>query len=109
MKLKVDQVGDASVITLSGDFLGETEHFRFRDQVRELTSQGIKHLIIDIGKVSHINSCGLGALVCAHTSMQRAGGELKLVGVGKSVGELFKMTRLDQIFEIMPAGDKIGK
>lgn len=109
MKFKLEQKDDISVITLSGDFLGETEHFRLRDQVHELTSKGKRHLIIDLGKVGHINSCGLGALVCAHTSMRRAGGELKLIAVGKSVSELLKLTRLDMLLEILPAGDKLPK
>ncbi len=91
-----------SIISLEGDFLSEGEQSELRKKVRTLVDQGKTRLIIDLTGSKHINSCGLGALVCAYTTLRRAGGDLRLAGVSRSVEELLKITRLTMILYISP-------
>lgn len=91
-----------SIISLEGDFLSEGEQSELRKKVRTLVDQGKTRLIIDLTKLKHINSCGLGALVCAFTSVRRAEGDLRFAGVGPSVEELLRITQLTMIFRISP-------
>ncbi|MBA4313677.1 MAG: hypothetical protein C0417_13725 [Chlorobiaceae bacterium] len=91
-----------SIISLEGDFLSEGEQGELRKKVCALVDRGKTRLIIDLTDSKHINSCGLGALVCAYTTLRRAGGDLKLAGASRSVEELLKITQLTKIFEISP-------
>jgi len=102
MQFKVKHDSGLSVISLEGDFLSEGEQGKLRDQVHKLVDRGKTKLVIDLAGVKHINSCGLGALVCAFTSVRRAGGDLRLTGIGPSVEELLKITQLTLIFKISP-------
>ena len=105
MHLKITHNADVSVIHLEGDFLLEPEQNQLREIVHQLISKGNKNFIIDLTGVKHINSCGLGSLVCAYTSARKTGGNLKLAGPGTSVQELLTITQLVTIFDISPTLD----
>ncbi len=99
MKTNVKKNHGISIIYLEGDFLSEVDQNKLRTQVRDLVETGNKHLVIDLTHVVHINSCGLGSIVCALTTLRKVGGDLRLVGVGKFVKELLHITQLDTIFQ----------
>lgn len=102
MKTNVKKIHGVSIIHLEGDFLGEVDQEKLRKQVRELVEAGSMHIVIDLTHVVHINSCGLGSIVCALTTLRKAGGDLRLVGAGKFVTELLHITQLDSIFRMFP-------
>ena len=103
MQIKVKNIDGTSILSLEGDFLGDDDHHKLRERVRGLVKQGRKHLVIDLAHVEHINSCGLGSLVCALTTVRRAGGDLQLAGVGVHVGDMLRITHLNKIFQIYPS------
>jgi anti-sigma B factor antagonist len=106
MQISVKSSGGLSTIHLDGDFIGEPDQKKLRDKVRELVNHGHTHLVIDLARVKHMNSCGLGALVCALTTVRRAGGDLHLAVVGSAVHDLLRITQLDGIFRIYPTVDE---
>ena len=57
-------------------------------------------VILKLDKVSIMDSSGLGALVAAYTSVQKAGGRLVLSDLGKGVQNLIAITRLTRTFDI---------
>ena len=56
--------------------------------------------MIDLAGVTYINSSGLGALVSIHTNYGRVDGRICLCGMGKSVKNVFVLTRLTSIFDV---------
>ncbi|MBI4811240.1 MAG: STAS domain-containing protein [Ignavibacteriales bacterium] len=100
MKIKVKNSSRIGVISLTGDFLSEVEQRELREKVHELVDHGKKNIIINLTRLKHINSCGLGSLVCAYTTMRKVGGEMRLAGVGKTVKELLEITKLTQILPL---------
>jgi anti-sigma B factor antagonist len=102
MHIKVTQEAGVSIIHLEGDFLLEPEQFKLRERVHDLIEKGSRNFIIDLTAVKHINSCGLGSLVCAYTSVRRIAGDLKFAGAGAAVQELLNITQLVKIFEMFP-------
>ena len=52
--------------------------------------------------VDFIDSAGLGELVRSHASIRSRGGQLKLVKPSASVHHLFRITKLDRVFDIVP-------
>ncbi len=66
---------------------------------------GRSRLVLDLGKVSFIDSTGLGALVGL---LKRVGmrGELVVCGVQPSVEQMFRLTRMDRVFRIFRTADE---
>jgi len=56
--------------------------------------------ILDLTDVPYMDSAGLGVLTNSYVSHQKHGRKLLLVGVNERVQTLFKVTKLDQLFEI---------
>ena len=70
------------------------------ERINKKIDEGLKKLIFDLNKVHWIDSSGLGLLIRAYTRMQKAGGELKLARVTRSVNSLLQMTKLTTVFAI---------
>jgi anti-anti-sigma factor len=58
--------------------------------------------ILDLTGVPYVDSAGLGILTNSYVSHQRLGRKLFFVGVNDRVGDLFKLTNLDKLFEVFP-------
>ncbi len=97
--------GGAAVLELEGRFvLGEPVE-RFRAQIEELIRAGRIHIVLDMTRVSYIDSSALGCLVMAHTKVARAGGAMSLFGLSEKGLELLVITKLATIFRI--AGNEL--
>jgi anti-anti-sigma factor len=57
--------------------------------------------VLDLSRVSHIDSTGLGALLGVWTAGQRRGCDLEIVNLSPRVEKLVSMTKLDQVFSKM--------
>lgn len=73
---------------------------KLRDIVQELLRDGHKKLLLNMAEVLHIDSSGIGELMTTYTSVQTAGGELKLLNLHKNVQNLLQVTRLYTIFDV---------
>lgn len=60
---------------------------------------GTNRIVLDLTDVTYMDSSGLGALVSVYLSAKRQNCELKLVNLNQRLKELFRLTRLAQIFE----------
>ena len=94
------QAGSVTIVDISGRIeLGE-ESAALRDMVCDLLSKGQKQILLNLGDVHYIDSSGLGTLVSAFTSVQKQGGELKLLNLTKKVSDLMQITKLYTVFDI---------
>ena len=50
----------------------------------------------------YLDSSGLGSLVSAYTSCQKAGRRVALTGVNKRVMKVFEITKVEEIFLMFP-------
>jgi anti-sigma B factor antagonist len=57
-------------------------------------------VIFDLSQVPFIDSAGLGSLVSAYVSRQKAGRKVALTGVNERIMKLFKITRVEGLFLI---------
>jgi len=85
---------------LKGRLTVGDEVSRFRDQLQKLINSGHRNIVLQMADVDYIDSTGLGALVMAYTSMQKAGGKIKLLNLSRRGIELLVMTKLTTIFEV---------
>ena len=100
VKLNTRQVGDVTVIDVSGRItLGEGSS-ALRDALRELTAKGHKKILLNLGDVSYIDSSGIGELVSGFTTVTNQGGTLKLLSLTKRVKDLLQITKLYTVFDV---------
>ncbi len=99
MQIKEQMQGDVAVLELKGKLMGGPETTAIHNKVKELVGNGVKKIVVDLGKVKWMNSSGLGALMGSLTTTKNAGGELKLARVTEKVKSLFMITKLITIFE----------
>jgi anti-sigma B factor antagonist len=76
------------------------EASELRDRVRSLMESGKQNFILDLAHVDYIDSTGLGTMVICFTSVQKAGGKLKLLRLSRRNIELLVLTKLTTVFEI---------
>ncbi|CAN5373360.1 STAS domain-containing protein [soil metagenome] len=59
-------------------------------------------IVVDLSKVSYIDSSGLAILIEAMQNVVGYGGQFARTGVQESVRTIFEIARLDQVFRIFP-------
>jgi len=100
MKASTRQVDGVTIVDLSGRItLGEGSVV-LRDTIKDLLGKGAKHILLNLGDVSYIDSSGIGELVSAFTSVRNQGGELKLLHLTKKVHDLLQITKLYTVFDV---------
>ena len=100
MKTGMRQVDGITIVDLSGRITLGEGGVVLRDMVKELTAQGHKKILLNLGNVTYIDSSGLGELISAHVSVHNAGGEIKLLNLTKKVHDLLQITKLCTVFDI---------
>ena len=71
-----------------------------REKIRELAAAGRTQIILNLQQLDYIDSTGLGTLVICYTTIQKAGGALKVLNLNKRNIELLILTKLSTVFEI---------
>ena len=65
--------------------------------------QDIEELVIDMKGVNNVDSTGLGLLIAANNSLDKAGGHLSLTNVPEKMENLLRMIGLDKYFSVNAA------
>jgi anti-sigma B factor antagonist len=100
VKISTRQVDGVTILDMSGRItLGEGS-VQLRDAVRDLLSKGQKHILLNLGDVTYIDSSGIGELVSAFTTAKNQGGELKLLNLTRKVHDLLQITKLYTVFDV---------
>lgn len=87
--------------------LEETEIQRLEDSIMPLVEQAEQiTLVLDFSNVSFLSSTMLGVLIRISKKVYERGGKLGLCGISARIYEIFKITRLNKIFDIYENADK---
>ena len=98
-RLTSRQVGEVTVIDLSGRItLGEGSSM-LRDELRNLIGTNRRKILINLAEVSYIDTSGIGQLVAGFTTVSNQGGHLKLLNLTKKVKDVLQITKICTIFE----------
>ncbi len=100
------QSGKIAVIEVKGSLVGDEDTDLFRAAVADFLEQGNKCLAINLTKVNYLNSSGIGAIIAAHASYARVGGEVRLAGPSNTVQNVLAVTRLIDVFEVFDTVDE---
>jgi anti-sigma B factor antagonist len=103
------QSGKIGVIEVKGSLVGGEETDELRSAVADFVEQGNKKLVIDLGKVTYLNSTAIGVLVQAHTTYTRNKGQVKLCGINNNINNIFVITKLTMVFDVAESRDEAVK
>ena len=78
---------------------------RVAESLRTLTEKKPERLVVDLSRVTYIDSSGLAALIEGMQNVEAYGGKFVLAGVQENVRPIFEIARLDQVFIIFPHVD----
>ncbi|USD38067.1 MULTISPECIES: STAS domain-containing protein [Ferrimonas] len=97
MDMRTEKRDGYLVISLEQSRLDAASAPGFRSGVETAISEGNQRIVLDLSKVNFMDSSGLGAVVAVLKTPNC--GELRIVGLQRAVQELFRLTRMDRIFE----------
>jgi len=106
MAIKEKIVGNVAVLTVSGKLMGGKETLEVHEHVKNLISDGIKKIVIDLSKVKWMNSQGIGVLMASYTSLVKAEGFLRLSGVINKVKSILMITQIITFFDVYDTADR---
>lgn len=75
------------------------------ESLRSMTSTKPKSVVVDLTKVTYLDSSGLAVLIEGMQKVQEYGGKFAVAGVQESVQHILELARLDQVFQIYPDVD----
>ena len=99
MKVNIRKIGHVDIVDLSGKItIGEGDVV-LRDRVSELLDNGSNHILLNLEKVSYMDSAGIGELVACYKRAKEKDGTVKLLNPSGKVYDLLQLTKLEEVFE----------
>ena len=100
--ITVHQAGNVSVVELADrKILDEPVINEIGERLRELAATGPSpRLLIDFKNVEHLSSAALGVLITLNRQVGDQQGQLVLANIHPQIYEVFKITRLNRLFNI---------
>ncbi|HSF18870.1 MAG TPA: STAS domain-containing protein [Vicinamibacteria bacterium] len=109
MKLDLREKEGISILVLGGQLTGGGGDEQFREAIDTLLASGRNRILVDFTDVAFMDSAGMGELVSGHRTVQRFGGNLKILNPTKRVHNSLTMAKLLPIFEIFDDEDAAVK
>ncbi|MEF9438713.1 MAG: STAS domain-containing protein [Candidatus Mariimomonas ferrooxydans] len=101
MNIEITDHKGNKVIAVSGD-IDMYSSPALRKELLSLIDKKAANLLVDFSGVSYIDSSGIATFVEGLKMMKAGGygGRLKLIGMPEGIMEIFRFSKLDNIFEI---------
>jgi anti-sigma B factor antagonist len=99
MEISRRESGDIVILDVNGeiDLYNAPE---IKDTINKLIEEKKYNVVINLDKVSYIDSSGIGALISSLSNLKKYQGGLKICNVSGSVRKVFELTKLTSFFEI---------
>lgn len=99
MKASTRDVSKVCVIDLNGKITIGKGDLILREAVDTCLKEGKTRLLLNLDKVSYMDSAGIGELVACYKRVREKSGVMKLVNPAGRVQDLLALTKLDEYFE----------
>ena len=94
------QAGDVTVLDLGGKITIGEGSVALRTAIRRLAEEGKKKILLNLAKVSYVDSSGIGELVSSFTTIKNQDGQLKLLNLSQKIQDLMTITKLHTVFDV---------
>ena len=100
MNLTTEQSGGVSIVRVADTRVMYPMLGNFSAAVSALVGTGQKNILIDLTRVTYVDSATIGCLMDLYRQINLAGGHLKLSGVQKRVETMLTMTGAQNFIQI---------
>ena len=90
------------VLALSGTMTMGNQLQQLEWTIQELTKNNQNRIVLDMSKITYLDSSALGVLIGCHGSLRGTGGQLRLAGVSGRISAVLKMTGTDKVLSVDP-------
>jgi anti-sigma B factor antagonist len=101
-RISVEYSENATIVTFTDEkILEETDVQALQESIMSVVDQADHlNLVLDFGNVRFLSSAVLGLLIRISKRIYERDGQLKLCNINPKIYEIFKITRLNKIFDI---------
>ena len=99
MQLTIKEEENITIVTVLDSRLDASIAPEFKTQMEEIIREGNQQIILDIATITFMDSSSLGAMVGVLKAMGK-NGKLVISGASGVVLELFRLTRMDRVFNL---------
>jgi anti-sigma B factor antagonist len=99
LEIQERQAGDVTILDMDGKItIGEGSNV-LRSAIRRLVQEGKNKILLNLERVSYMDSTGLGELIASYTTVSRDG-QLKLLRLSGKLQDLLVITKLLTVFDV---------
>jgi anti-sigma B factor antagonist len=99
MQMEIAEKGDVSILRALEKRIDAGISGELKERLAEMVEEGNRLIILDISMVEFLDSSGLGAIISGLKAIGEDG-KLVICGATDPVKSMFKLTRMDRIFEM---------
>jgi anti-sigma B factor antagonist len=99
LNIRERQAGDVTILDMDGKITIGEGSVALRSAVRRLIEENKKKILLNLANVGYVDSSGIGELVSSFTTVQREGGQLKLLKLTQKIRDLLGITKLLTVFD----------
>lgn len=101
MDITLETAQERQILTLHATRIDTAGAIAFKDDVLTVLDARLKGFMLDLSQIEFIDSSGLGAIVSILKSRPSTM-TMTLVGLSSGVERVFRLTRMDRVFDIQP-------
>lgn len=105
LQCDLSQQAQGLLLKLTGQF-GYSEMDEFDKQAKRMASQNPTLVVLDMSELRMITSAGIGALLRLKKSMDTRKCVLRMAALPSNIEEVFKLSRLSDVFQIVASVDQ---
>lgn len=88
---------DVTVLELSGQLTLGNALMEVEQAIKQGIQKGSRRLVLELSRLTFLDSSGVGMLAVCSGIMERAGGQLVISGAAGKVKEVLELTHLDRV------------
>lgn len=96
---EVSHDGKVTIVAIRGR-LSALHASRIQAALSALPKHGQVYIVLDLSKLTWIDSSGVGALVSLYKLAKAQNGDVKVIGLQRQPKEIFRLLRLEVAFEV---------
>ncbi len=101
LRISMRRLSDVDVIDLDGRLIIGPDSDALAERLQELSRQGARKILVNLQKVTQLDSSGICSLLQGYTSMKKAGGAFKLLHPAGHAREVLEVMRLTETIPTM--------
>ncbi len=99
LEIKERKINDVIILDLKGKItIGEGDRL-LREKITDLLDRGERNIILNMARVSYLDSSGTGEVVSLLMKVKKRNGELKLLSLSQKIKDIFQIAQLLSIFD----------